>query len=96
MAPNTSVETDALDDHDTQTLRLPDGTKAEVTATWRTWLAYEELQAFYDFSADEVLELVVEQCGRPGYDPSLAFELVVAHCYAGCRHDEEELPGGDR
>lgn len=91
MLSHQDLETTALHDFDTQTLRLPGGASAEVTATWHTWLAYEELLAFYDWSEEEILTLFVQQCEAGDGDPSLAFEAVVSHAYAGCRPDEEEF-----
>lgn len=91
MSSLNHQETAALADLDTQTLRLPGGRAAEVTTDWHTWLAYEELQAFYGWSEEEILTLLVEQCEKGESDPSLAFEIVVAHAYAGCRPTEEEL-----
>lgn len=91
MQSHQNQETTALDDFDTQTLRLPSGATARVTATWHTWLAYEELLAFYGWSEEEIITLFVQQCESGEGDPSLAFETVVSHAYAGCRPDEEEL-----
>lgn len=84
-------ETAALHDFDTQTLRLPNGRKTEVTATWHTWLAYEELQAFYGWSEEEIFTLFAGALDASDGDAGQAFTAVVAHCYAGCRPEPEEL-----
>ncbi|TWT48926.1 hypothetical protein [Botrimarina hoheduenensis] len=95
MSSLNHQETAALQEVDTQSLRLPGGKTAVVTTTWHTWLAYEELQAFYGWSEDEILTLLVEQCEAGDSDPSLAFEIVVEHAYAGCRHEDEQLHEAD-
>ena len=88
-------ETAALNDFDTQTLRLPGGKTAEVTANWHTWLAYEELQAFYGWSEEEILTLFVDQCEAKGDDANQMFEAVVAYAYAGCRPEPVEPAEGE-
>lgn len=83
-------ETAALEAYDTQTLCLPGGETATVTTSWHTWLAYEELQAFYGWSKEEILLLFVNQYQANRGDANHAFETVVAYAYAGCRPEEEQ------
>ena len=90
MNPLTPQETESLQAFVTQMLNLPSGEVTEVTTTWHHWLAYEELQVFYDWSEDELLRLVSEERAATGRDYSSCFEAVIAYAYAGCR---EELAG---
>ena len=95
MNPLTVQENEALQELDTQTLTLPSGEVVEVTTSWHHWLAYEELQVFYDWSEVELLQLVSEERAAAGRDFSSCFEAVIAYAYAGCREELTELSDAD-